>query len=164
VKSLTTPDSGVSSSMLRVQVLTLAMPCTLAGLNSAPKSKPKIQNNVMKAHMPIGKPVHFKTHNAGWSACGVQSKLSSNVKSKVSCLRCRKTETFRSDPIPAVNQQANAQLISLAPDMRQCVELLHKVVEDLLPQLGNCMLQDYAALNEGLLLASRIRNLIPYEK
>jgi len=51
----------------------------------------------------IGKPVHYiYSNNAGirffnWSACGrnVCSDLITKEKSKVECLRCRKTKLFR---------------------------------------------------------------------
>lgn len=38
----------------------------------------------------------------------------------------------------------------------ECVRLLTKVVEDVLPQIGKIVLQDYAALNEGLILSKKV--------
>ena len=45
--------------------------------------------------------------------------------------------------------------------MGMCIKLLHAVVKDILPQLGNIVLQDYAALNTGMLLAEKYAR---YEK
>ena len=36
------------------------------------------------------------------------------------------------------------------------MKLLTQVVEDMLPQLGNIVLQDYAALNDGLILSRKV--------
>ena len=41
-------------------------------------------------------------------------------------------------------------------DMVLCICKLTKVVEDVLPQIGKIVLQDYAALNEGLILSNKI--------
>jgi len=41
-------------------------------------------------------------------------------------------------------------------DLMQCVDQLNSVVKDVLPQIGGIVLQDYAALNEGMILARRI--------
>lgn len=38
----------------------------------------------------------------------------------------------------------------------ECIELLHLFVLDVLPQAGNLAIQDYAGLNEGMILAERI--------
>lgn len=37
--------------------------------------------------------------------------------------------------------------------IRKCITLLTKTVEDVLPQIGGIVLQDYAALNDGLILS-----------
>jgi len=39
---------------------------------------------------------------------------------------------------------------------KECVKKLTKVVEDVLPQMGKIVLQDYAALNEGLILSRKV--------
>ena len=41
-------------------------------------------------------------------------------------------------------------------EMIKCIKLLTKVVEDVMPQIGKIVLQDYAALNDGLILSSKI--------
>jgi len=43
-------------------------------------------------------------------------------------------------------------------EMLECITKLDKVVNDMLPQIGKIVLQDYAALNEGLILSRKILN------
>ena len=40
--------------------------------------------------------------------------------------------------------------------MLECIRCLHGVVSDVLPQIGGIVLQDYARLNRGMILANKI--------
>ena len=42
--------------------------------------------------------------------------------------------------------------------MRKLVKLGEAVVEDFMPNIGNCVLQDYGRLNEFLMEADRVRD------
>jgi hypothetical protein len=48
-------------------------------------------------------------------------------------------------------------------EMRECIECLWGVVQDVLPQLGRIVLQDYERLNRGAKLAESILR-VPAEK
>jgi len=48
------------------------------------------------------------------------------------------------------------ELLAEMDEARKCIKLLTKTVRDILPQIGGIVLQDYAALNEGLMLSSKI--------
>lgn len=50
-----------------------------------------------------------------------------------------------------------ADLPSIA-EMHECIECLWGVVEDVLPQMGKVVLQDYERLNRGAILARSILN------
>ncbi len=41
-------------------------------------------------------------------------------------------------------------------DLMECIECLTATIEDVMPQMGKIALQDYAKLNRGLLLSSKI--------
>lgn len=41
-------------------------------------------------------------------------------------------------------------------EMLECIRLLTAVVEDVMPQIGNIVLQDYDQLNRGLILSEKI--------
>ena len=41
-------------------------------------------------------------------------------------------------------------------EAQKCIQLLTKVVTDVLPQMGKIVLQDYAALNDGLMLSDKL--------
>lgn len=38
----------------------------------------------------------------------------------------------------------------------ECIDCLYSVVKDVMPQIGNIILQDYEKLNRGLILVNKI--------
>ncbi|MES2367163.1 MAG: hypothetical protein V4563_14900 [Pseudomonadota bacterium] len=58
----------------------------------------------------------------------------------------------------SINQKANAKLIASAPAMLACIADLQAVVNDFMPNIGQCALQDYGRLNRALLEATRLLN------
>ena len=41
-------------------------------------------------------------------------------------------------------------------EAKKCVKMLTSVIEDIMPQIGNLVLQDYAVLNDGLILSRKV--------
>lgn len=57
----------------------------------------------------------------------------------------------KSWPFVVILNEADEQLITAAPDLLAACKKLLAVVEDFMPNIGQCVLQDYQRLNEGLI-------------
>lgn len=59
-----------------------------------------------------GRPIHFKTKNRDWTACGKQSDLAAWDYRHVTCLLCRKTRAWKACTTGDMQAFANSKQVT----------------------------------------------------